>query len=174
MKNKLCQALLFLFVFIYILFSPPSLAQAFGSAYDTAEAYDYYDYNYGNEDLEDFYYPDYYPDYYETENSVNTSLSPLWILGSIAFGVFVGWTVTGSMKARLTSVTSQNEASDYIKQGSMKLTDKNDMFLYRHVSTTPRATTNLRGKRHGGGPGFGAGGSMRSFTRTPGPGRRRY
>lgn len=41
---------------------------------------------------------------------------------------------TGIMRSRLKSVRSQSKADDYIRSGSMQLTRKNDLFLYRHVS----------------------------------------
>lgn len=78
----------------------------------------------------------------------------LWILSSVIFGVLVGFVITNGMKRQLNTVSSQTEASDYIREGSMKLTNKNDMFLYRHVTTTPRANTHgtrLGNPRSGGG-----------------------
>lgn len=70
------------------------------------------------------------------------------------------------MKSRLKSVAPQRDATDYIRQGSMKLTNQRDLYLYREVHRTerPKETdsgssggssthTSSSGSTHGGGGG---------------------
>lgn len=82
---------------------------------------------------------------------------------------------TGLMRLQLKSVFGQSTANDYMKQGSMQLTKKNDLFLYKKVDrrkkeqeskpaapvtqSAPRATGGSKthvsssGAKHGGGGG---------------------
>lgn len=82
---------------------------------------------------------------------------------------------TGLMRLQLKSVFGQSAANDYMKQGSMQLTKKNDLFLYKKVDrrkkeqenrpaapvtqSAPRAAGGSKthvsssGARHGGGGG---------------------
>ena len=74
--------------------------------------------------------------------------------------------VAGVMKGQLKSVAPQRDATDYVRQGSMKLTNQRDLFLYRDVHRTerPKETssgdsggssthTSSSGSTHGGGGG---------------------
>jgi uncharacterized protein len=63
------------------------------------------------------------------------------------------------MKAQLKSVRQQN-AGDYVKKGSMQLTDSGDYFMYRRVVRTALPKNNSSsthssssGRSHGGGGG---------------------
>lgn len=77
---------------------------------------------------------------------------------------------TGIMRMKLKTVYHQSAADNYVKQGSMELTKKNDLFLYRHVdrrkkpeinsssgsSNSPggsKTHTSSSGTTHGGGGG---------------------
>ena len=72
----------------------------------------------------------------------------------------------GVMKSRLKSVAPQRDATSYVRQGSMKLTNQRDLYLYREVHRTerPKETdsgssggssthTSSSGSTHGGGGG---------------------
>ena len=74
--------------------------------------------------------------------------------------------VTGVMKSRLKSVAPQRDATSYVRQGSMKLTNQRDLYLYREVHRTERPKessssdsggssthTSSSGSTHGGGGG---------------------
>ncbi|MEE0524952.1 MAG: TPM domain-containing protein, partial [Faecalibacterium prausnitzii] len=74
--------------------------------------------------------------------------------------------VTGVMKSRLKSVAPQRDATSYVRQGSMKLTNQRDLYLYREIHRTerPKETdsgssggssthTSSSGSTHGGGGG---------------------
>ncbi|MCI8993831.1 MAG: TPM domain-containing protein [Eubacterium sp.] len=82
---------------------------------------------------------------------------------ALVIGFIVALIVTGVMKSRLKSVHSQPAADRYVKNGSMQVTKRNDLFLYRHVDRREKPKENQAGgsrthisssgMRHGGGGG---------------------
>ena len=81
---------------------------------------------------------------------------------ALIVGVIVSFTVTRRMKRKLQSVRSQAAASDYIKRGGLKVTARQEVFLYSHVDRRekPQETssgggssthTSSSGSTHGGG-----------------------
>ena len=62
----------------------------------------------------------------------------------IAFiiGIVAGIIVAIILKKQLKSVRQQKQANVYIKSGSMQITASRDLFLYREVSKTKKASTN--------------------------------
>lgn len=78
-------------------------------------------------------------------------------------GLLGGFIATGNMKGKLKSVASQDKAANYIKNGSLKVTQSKDVFLYVHVDRKKRvqqtrnsgSSTHVSssGKVHGGGGG---------------------
>jgi uncharacterized membrane protein YgcG len=64
------------------------------------------------------------------------------------------------MKGQLKSVRMQNQANNYLKAGSMHLTASHDLYLYRHVSRTPRQTNSSSSGSRGGGSRSGGGGKF--------------
>lgn len=87
----------------------------------------------------------------------------LHVIISLCIGFVISLIVTGVMKSGLKSVESQSAADNYLKQGSMKLTRSNDMFLYKHVDRKEKQKeeksggsethVSASGKTHGGGGG---------------------
>lgn len=73
------------------------------------------------------------------------------LLGSLAIGLVVGLIVALVLKGQLKSVKRQNQASNYIRNGSMHLTANSDLFLYRNITRTRRQTSSSSGSRSGGG-----------------------
>lgn len=95
---------------------------------------------------------------------------PVWgLLVALAVGFVISLIATGIMRGQLKSVHSQYTANNYIKQGSMQLTKKNDLYLYKHIDRRKKAEssssssshssggsrthTSSSGSRHGGGGG---------------------
>ena len=74
-------------------------------------------------------------------------------------GMLIGLIAVGIMASMMKSVRSQNSASDYVRSGSMQLTNQRDIFLYSHVTRTPRPKNHSSG-RSGGGSRGGAGGRI--------------
>ena len=78
---------------------------------------------------------------------------------SMTVGMLLGLIATGIMAAQMKTVRNQSGASDYIRSGSMHLTNSRDIFLYSHVHRTPKPKSNSSGGSHGGSRG-GAGGRI--------------
>ena len=79
------------------------------------------------------------------------------VLICMALGLVVGIGVMAYQVSRMKTVVSKNSAADYVRPGSMLLTDSRDIFLYSHVTRTPKPQNNHSGGGHGGG-GRGGGG----------------
>lgn len=89
-------------------------------------------------------------------------LSAIWILVSLGVGFAIAMFVVATMKGQLKSVFMQSEAGNYVRQGSMNVTESRDVFLYRKVSRTQKpkndrsdngAHKSASGTSHGGGSG---------------------
>lgn len=78
----------------------------------------------------------------------------------MAVGMVIGLIAVGIMAAQMKSVRAQNAASDYVRPGSMHLTNRRDIFLYSHVSRTPKPKPSSGGSHGGGGSRGGAGGRI--------------
>ena len=76
------------------------------------------------------------------------------ICGSLVVGVIAGIIVALSLKSQLTSVKPQAMANAYIRQGSMQITERNDLFLYHNITRVARPKDN--DSRSGGGGGGGS------------------
>jgi len=106
------------------------------------------------------YYDDSY--YGDTEESIDFVSS---LLVSLVIGLVIGLISTGVMKSKLKSVRPQKTAANYVRHGSIKITDSREIFLYRNVSrrARPQNTSSSSGgssvhrsssgRSHGGGGG---------------------
>ena len=103
---------------------------------------------------------------YDVDNMPHEPLSILYLCLALVIGLVTALIVTGVMKSRLKSVAPQRDATSYVRQGSMKLTNQRDLYLYREVHRTerPKETdsgssggssthTSSSGSTHGGGGG---------------------
>lgn len=84
----------------------------------------------------------------------------IWLIVSLVIGLIVALIATGIMRGKLKSVRSKYEAADYVRSGSMKVTQAREFFLYRQVTRTPRPKDggssthrSSSGRSHGGGGG---------------------
>ena len=87
---------------------------------------------------------------------------PMWILISIAVGVITALIVVCIMKGKLKTVKMQASANNYLKNGSLNITDSSDIFLYSNVTRTAKPKNNdndssthesSSGNTYGGGGG---------------------
>lgn len=82
---------------------------------------------------------------------------------SLIMGLIVAFVVTGVMKGQLKTVRHQTGAGSYVKNGSLKVTESRDFFLYKHVDRRAKPKNNgsggssthrsSSGRSHGGGGG---------------------
>lgn len=77
---------------------------------------------------------------------------------SMGAGLLIGLIAVGIMAAQMKTVRPQNAAADYVRPGSMQLTNQRDIFLYSHVSRTAKPKSNS--SSGGGGSRGGAGGRI--------------
>lgn len=102
-------------------------------------------------------------DPYDSHNLPKEPLSLIWIPISIAVGVCLSFIIVGNMKAKLKTVRFQAAASSYMKDGSLNVTESQDLFLYNTVTRTAKPKndsssgssthTSSSGSTHGGGGG---------------------
>lgn len=100
---------------------------------------------------------------FDKSNLPKAPMPAMWALVSLAVGILVAITVVGSMKAKLKTVRFQSEAGNYVRDGSLNITQSRDLFLYRTVDRTERhkddedsgssTHTSSSGTTHGGGGG---------------------
>lgn len=62
------------------------------------------------------------------------------VIGSLVLALLVAFIVTGVWKGQLKSVRKQNFAHAYVREGSLKITRRGDVFLHRRVQKTQRQT----------------------------------
>ena len=83
---------------------------------------------------------------------------------ALVIGFIIALIYTGSLKGQLKSVQAQRAAANYVKNGSMNITNSRDFFLYRRVDRTEKSSssddkggssthTSSSGATHGGGGG---------------------
>ena len=103
---------------------------------------------------------------YDVDNMPREPFSIVYLGVALVIGLVTALIVTGIMKSRLKSVAPQRDATNYVRQGSMKLTNQRDLFLYHEVHRTERPKesssgdsggssthTSSSGSTHGGGGG---------------------
>ncbi len=133
-------------------------------------------YSYNNEDS---FYSDNYitdDDLYEDEYDYNYSsgnktgaieisiFSLQWIGLSIIGGIIIAFVYTYILKAQLKSVHSKASATDYVVEGSVRITRSRDIFLHKNIRKTAKPKSNSSsggstthrsssGRSHGGSSG---------------------
>lgn len=102
---------------------------------------------------------------YDTNNLPKESFDVFTsLLISLVVGILVSLIVTGKMKGKLKTVRMQPAAEEYVRNGSMLVTESSDLFLYSHVDRRVKSKdddsdggssthTSSSGSSHGGGGG---------------------
>ncbi|MBQ2829316.1 MAG: TPM domain-containing protein [Clostridia bacterium] len=117
----------------------------------------YSDDGYYDDDYDDNYYDSDY--YYDSTPSTSGYFIKELIV--IAVAAIVAFIVVSVMKSKMNTAVIKNEASDYVKAGSMNVTKRLDVFTHRHITKTAKPKNNSSsGSRSGGG--FSGGGGGRS------------
>lgn len=79
------------------------------------------------------------------------------LLIALVIGIVVGVIVAFVLKGQLKSVRRQNQANVYVKPGSMHITAHHDLFLYRNITRTKKASSSSSGSRSGSSRSVGGG-----------------
>jgi len=89
-----------------------------------------------------------------------THYSVFYVVIAVGIGIVIGLIIVSSMKSKMKTVRYKSEAHDYLRKGSLALTDRSDTFLYRNVRRVKRETSSgssthrgSSGRSHGGGGG---------------------
>ena len=103
---------------------------------------------------------------YDVKNLPREPLSLMYLFLAVGIGLVLAWVVVHVMKGQLRSVAFQENAASYVREGSMKLTNSRELFLYRDVQRTEHVEekdsdssggssthTSSSGTTHGGGGG---------------------
>ena len=85
---------------------------------------------------------------YDEETLPKASFNPSIIIFAVVAGFVIALVVVLVLRSQLKSVKKKNGAKDYVKDGSMKITERSDRFLYSHVSK--RAKPESSGSGSGG------------------------
>ena len=86
-----------------------------------------------------------------------------WLFFGLIFGLIVGAIYIGILKSGMKSVKMQAGANNYIKQGSLNITNSSELFLYTNVSRVRRESSSSSGGSHTSSSGASHGGGGRSF-----------
>lgn len=106
---------------------------------------------------------------YDVDNMPVKPLSIYFIPLAIIIGAVISFIVVNIMKSSLKSVSKQLSATNYVRNGSMRITNQHDNYVYRKVNKIRRDTNNSSsgsrsrggsrthrsssGRRHGGSSG---------------------
>lgn len=81
------------------------------------------------------------------------------LMVAVGLGLLVGVITATILKGQLKTVRRENRAQNYVKSGSMKVTEQRDTFLYRDVKKTRKNTdSSSGGSRSSGGSSRSIGG----------------
>ena len=86
---------------------------------------------------------------YDVDTLPREPFSPVFLLVALAVGFVAALIVVGVMKSRLRTVGFQRDAANYVRQGSLRVTDRRELFLYREVHRTQRPQSNDSGSSGG-------------------------
>lgn len=85
--------------------------------------------------------------------------NPIWtLIVALVVAFLLALIITGIMKGQLKSVRSQRAATNYVRQGSLNVTESYEMFLYRTVEKREKpkssSSESSSSKESGGGGSF--------------------
>lgn len=75
---------------------------------------------------------------YGVGNLPHKPLSPMMLLLSLGIGVLIAFVATGVMKSSLKTARPQPAANNYVRAGSLNITEERDIFLYNRIDKRPR------------------------------------
>lgn len=100
---------------------------------------------------------------FDSSNLPKDPLSLIWLPISLAVGFVLSCIIVGGMEREMKSVRSQEAAENYVKAGSMHVTNSRDLFLYKKVNRVKKEKKEEKsgssthqsssGETHGGSSG---------------------
>lgn len=81
----------------------------------------------------------------------------------LLIGIIAAWIMTGKKKAQLITVKKQTAAKNYTKEGSLKINESKDLFLYKTVTRSERSDNSGSSSTHTTGSGTTVGGGGGKF-----------
>lgn len=104
-----------------------------------------------------------------SEDAVKPVPTLFWLLICLAVGMVIGLIITNTMASKNYSVHKKETASDYVRDGSLMITGRNDVFRNTRVNVTPKPKNNSggssgsNGSTHTSSSGRSHGGGSISF-----------
>ena len=84
-----------------------------------------------------------------SEEAVKPVPPLFWLLICLAVGMVIGLIITNSMASKNYSVHKKDTAADYVREGTLMITGRNDIFKNTRVNVTPKPKSNSGGKSSG-------------------------
>ncbi len=97
----------------------------------------------------------------ECEKAIDPSISIIWIPVSILIGFGLAFLIVKIQASKLKTVRAQVDAADYV--GNVMLTAQYDNFMYKNVTSSPKAKSSSGGSTHTSSSGRTHGGGNKSF-----------
>lgn len=97
----------------------------------------------------------------ECENAIDPSISIIWIPVSILIGFGLAFLIVKLQASKLKTVIQKADAADYV--GNVMLTSQYDNFMYKNVTSSPKAKSSSGGSTHTSSSGRTHGGGNKSF-----------
>jgi len=91
---------------------------------------------------------------------IESELSFPWLINliiAVVIGIIVGLITVSVMKGKLKTVHYQNNAKNYVRDGSFVLDKSRDLYLYSTVTRVAKPKNNSNGGRSGGSSRSGGG-----------------
>ncbi|MBQ9946151.1 MAG: TPM domain-containing protein [Clostridia bacterium] len=104
-----------------------------------------------------------------SEEAVKPVPPLFWLLICLAVGMVIGLIITNSMASKNYSVHKKETAADYVREGTLMITGRNDVFRNTRVNVTPKPKSNSgkssdsNGSTHTSSSGRSHGGGSISF-----------
>ena len=104
-----------------------------------------------------------------SEEAVKPVPPLFWLLICLAVGMVIGLIITNSMASKNYSVHKKETAADYVREGTLMITGRNDVFKNTRVNVTPKPKSNSgkssgsNGSTHTSSSGRSHGGGSISF-----------
>ena len=88
------------------------------------------------------------------------SFDPMAAGLAVVLSIFIGIMIRSSLIGKMSNIHHAQEAIDYLKKSTVKLTEARDTFLFMNVQRRARGGGRSSGNSHGGGGHGGGGGSF--------------